>query len=435
MDTTMARPQNPEPTFSVKALPTEGTPTAYSWAVYFVQNGVPTRKQGKVSVARNAKERQLRGSQKFLASKAMEAATDAAKEYVRKLKDGGTAICSWTVESWCRYCCRTLLSKRASVDYAKMALGALELHVFPTLGYLPLPALTAEQVDAWLEWRTKTPSAPPIRNREGEIVGAKKAKVLGWKTIDTLLGYFRTCMAIAAERRHVQNNPVASVARSKEEGKRYRTELKAQKRWFAPDELRRLRSESRGTIRAVVLVATDLAVRVGEACGVRLDQVDDDSGWVRLETQLRRRSADFDTPSRLAEASPKGDGARLLHVSAELVEFVKMRRAEEMLKPESQRCPYVVVSPEGTELDPNRAGKMFRVLCDTLEISLPPGNATHALRRSVLNLARFVPVKESSRAFFAGHDRIEHSDPYFNLTDEDKRDLALIARQVQARMA
>ncbi len=426
----MPRPITVEPRSQVKPVP-DKKPTRYAWTVFYSSNGVPQRKQGKISIARVAKEQGLSPAQ--AKHKAAEMADDEARAFKELLKTLSPHS-NWTVESWCRYCCKHVIAKEASIEYATAALNNLELHVFGQLGKVPLKKLTTEQVEAWHQWRVSTPSKVPISNGNGEVIGYKKPKTLGWKTIDLILGYLGRCLGVAEQRKYGTNH-VRLMAKDKKAKESYKAKLADTKQWLPVEDIKVLVKASEGAeLYGVLLIQRDSGSRIGEACGVRIEHFDVGLGSFKIEKQLRWQTKEFGGVRVLDEKDPKGDGARLAFASDELLAFVKQRAAEEALKPESDRCPYVVMNSCGGPLDPSAAGKLFRKLAEKHGVELRPGNGTHATRRRVLNLVKGAPISAETKAKMAGHDDYSTSQAKYHSDELDEaeiQEIALAARHVQ----
>jgi integrase len=429
----MARPKNTDPTYTVRRLPKDGPATHFAWTVYFEKNGIPDRKQGKVSVSRHAREHRIGGNQKKKESEAERAAGDAARAFIQDLATLGHGKKIYTLQSWCLYFCEHVLTKDASPEYATTVYNNLEFHAFPMLGAIRLRDLTAEQVEAWFEWRRTTPSAAPIKNGKGEVIGHKEPIILGWKTLDLIRGYLKRCLDAAFERRHTTINVMANVAYDSKAAKKYRKDLKARKHWFKDDEIIAIQKlPMTDTIRAIVLIDLDLGVRAGEACGLPLNAVDLETGAVAITQQLRRAPEVFRGRTALEVRDPKGEGVRLAFASRELLDFVKHRLAEEAARPVRDRCPYVVAQ-DGRRVDPNRASKMFRLFCEVNGIKLPKGTSLHSLRRTILDAAKMAPVSRETKAQFGGHDDYSTSEIYHHLNEQQIGELRLIQQTLRTK--
>ncbi len=218
----MPRPLAVEPRSQVKAVP-DKKPTLCVDSLVILQWISPA--QAGESIHRQS----LQGAWPIPAQakhKAAEVADDEARAFKESLKSVSPQS-SWTVESWCRYCCEHVIAKEASIEYATQALANLELHVFDKLGKVPLKKLETEQVEAWYQWRVSTPSKVPMRNGKGEIIGYKKPKILGWKTVDLILGYLGRCLAVAEMRKHGTNH-VRLMAKDRKAKEAYRAKLPRQ---------------------------------------------------------------------------------------------------------------------------------------------------------------------------------------------------------------
>ncbi|GEM_PF-4728960 len=430
----MARIPTSEPYIRLAFVPKK-VPTHVRWTVYHLVNGVPAEKQGKVSLERVKCQSDLKAPTK-IRDKAESLAREAAEEARQEIVRGGP-ILTHTLQSWCDHCATKILAVEREKRYAQQVRSQLEMHVYGKLGSVSLSKLTPAQVCAWWEWLSRTPRAAPIRNKSGTVIGAKTAKILGWKSRELIKGYLSTCLSRAVDNQLIQANPVAAIPDDKAARDAYKTSRVTRLRWFSLEELRHLLEGSRNTpLYAPILIQIDLAVRAAEACGLGLWDVDLETGRTNIVRQLARKPTEVGGPATLALCPPKGM-SRPFRASEELQEIVRARRIQNSLLPEADRHPYIALNPDGKPMDPSWYSKRFRVLCEILGLSLPRGNSTHVVRRSVLNALKEAPGLSSSLlSLIAGHEREQTTHAYLEdtLTESQRTQLASAADWFQDRL-
>ncbi len=424
-----------EPTRAIRPIVKDGVITHYAWSVSYFVNQVATRKEGKVSVARVAKELGL--SQKRAQTHASTLASDASKEFVESLKTAGNVQQTYTVQSWCEHFFANVLSRDADERYVSGSRNAVALHVYPTLGNIQLKKLNWQQLEAWWTDLTTKPFAAPVYGKDGRLIGQKAPKVLKWKTTDHIRQRFTKSLDAAVARGLMPANPAKTLSPNSRQRRAYVDDLKSRKRWFTIDELKTLRRVSKNTaLYGPILLQSDLALRIGEACGTLISDVDPATGYVSAVRQLARKD-DGTGKTSLQLTAPKGDGKRVFIASQELLDFVSQRERDEAAKLPHERCPYIAIN-KGKPVDPNWVGKAFRMLCETNGIELAAGNSTHAIRRTILNMMKNVPgLSEGTRAFIAGHDSPTTTLIYDVdiLTTSQKFEMALAADYVRRLLA
>ena len=428
--------QDNQPTKVVRPIVRDKITTHFAWTVCFRTNGVPDRKQGQVSVARVAKELGL--TDKRALKEAESLAGEAAKRFMDSLKEDGNAHVSYTVQSWCDFYFPNKLANQADEKYAYASHNAVKLHVYPTLGSVKLKDLNWKQLEAWWADLCSMPFAAPIYNKQGQVVGRKTPIILKWKTTDHIRQRLTQALDAAVARGLIPANPAKTLSANRKQRKAYLEDLKSRKRWLTVEELKKLLGASKGTpFYGPILLQTNLALRVGEACGLRICDVDSITGFVSTVNQLQRRASEYGGAKTLELGPPKGDGFRVAMASPELLEFIEQRLLEELAKNKSERCDFVCLF-NGQKVDPNYIVKGFKLLCQTQGIDLGRGNSTHAIRRTILNLMKNAPgLSAEMRSFIAGHDRTDTTLIYdierFN--DSQKQQFGIAAKYVQEILA
>jgi len=173
---------------------------------------------------------------------------------------------------------------------------------------------------------------------------------------------------------------------------------KTRRFFFSAEDVQRIVAAAKEPYRTFYGLAAEAGLRVGELCGLTVDDLDLERDLLRVrQSAWRGRLGDPKTEGsiRVIELSPQA--------SAHLEAFLKSWR------PNSRRL--VFASRDGTPWDQNLLLKRkFRPLLRTLGIDVPRGNGFHAFRHANASLMdRFaVPVRVRQA-------RLGHSDPSLTL--------------------
>lgn len=279
------------------------------------------------------------------------------------------------------------LSVRPSTasNYATIA----RTHLIPTLGAKKLARLTPDDVE--------------------ELPGQKHEAGLSPNTVRLIRAVLRRALRHAERQGKVSRNVAALV-----DGVRV---PKPQKRALALDEAQRLLATAQADrLGALYATLLELGLRLGEALGLRWDDVDLEGGALTITRRLDRSGS-------TAETKTQGS-RRTLHLSTGLVAALRAhaaRQGDDMLRAGQlwQETGYVFTSEIGTPLDHANLRRRFAKLCATAGV----GKITpHELRHSAasLLLAQGVPLHVVSEVL--GHSSIrETKDTYGHLVTEDSK--------------
>jgi integrase len=235
------------------------------------------------------------------------------------------------LEAWLEHK-RTRLRPRAWLTYEQ----AVRLHLAPGLGKFPIARLTVGQVEAWLH-----------RHQAAGATG---------RTIR----YARAVLRIALNRARKAGLVVQNVAALAEPPKHRAKEIQP----FTPEQARTLLAAAKGhRLGAVVSVATALGLRLGEALGLRWEDVDFEAGTLSVRQSLERSGGDAvarrllmaakrEVTKRLNAATKRSAERRTLRKELETlrVKWRKVRTTLRTAEPKSARSrrtirmPAVVVS-------------------------------------------------------------------------------------------
>jgi integrase len=179
---------------------------------------------------------------------------------------------------------------------------------------------------------------------------------------------------------------------------------------FSVEDVKRIVSTAREPHRTFYGLLAETGLRVGELCGLRVDDIDLNRGLLFV-----RQSA---WHGKLGD--PKtANGVRVIDLSPECVEH--MRGFLKSWRINDQRLLFA--TRNGTPWDPNMQRKRrFRSLLKALNIQVPKGNGFHALRHTNAALMDSFNVPMKVR-----QERLGHSDPsitlgiYTHVVGEDSR--------------
>lgn len=187
---------------------------------------------------------------------------------------------------------------------------------------------------------------------------------------------------------------------------------RAQRFFFSAEDVRRIVSAAKEPHRTFYGLLAETGLRVGELCGLSVDDMDLDRGFLVVRQSAWRGKL----------GSPKTKSSvrvRVIDISDQCVE--QLRRFLQSWRPNEQRLLFA--TRNGTPWDSNMQRKRrFRSLLKKLNIHVPKGNGFHAFRHANAALMdRFsVPMK-------VRQERLGHSNPaitlgiYTHVVGEDSR--------------
>jgi integrase len=262
-------------------------------------------------------------------------------------------------------------------------------HIIPVIGKKRLTRLGPEDIE--------------------EMLRRKRDEGLSPNTVRLIRAVLRRALRHAERQGKVERNVAALV-----DGVRV---PKPQKRALTLEEAHRLLATARqDRLGALYAALLELGLRLGEALGLRWDDIDLEQGTVTVSRRL-------DRSGKTAETKTQGS-RRTLHLSPGLVATLQTHAAnqgEEMLRAGGQwhETGFVFTSEVGTPLDQSNLRRRFQRLCEAAGVGkLTP----HELRHSAatLLLAQGVPLHVVSEVL--GHSSIrETKDVYGHLVAEDSR--------------
>ncbi len=217
------------------------------------------------------------------------------------------------------------------------------------------------------------------------LLAAKSAAGLS----PTTVGYIRTVLRIALGRAEKWGLVARNAAALADAPRRARSEVRP----LTPAEARRLLLEVEGDrLEALYRVAVSLGLRMGEALGLRWEDVDLDAGELRVERALQR------VGGQLTLKEPKTEKSRrtltLPPALARSLRAHRVRQLEERMAagPRWEERGLVFTTAKGTPLEPSNVLKRFKA--HLAAAGLPP-QRFHDLRHCAasLLLAQGVPAR------------------------------------------
>jgi integrase len=171
------------------------------------------------------------------------------------------AVESWTVERYAEHWIRDNVSARLRSSTVSSYRETLRLHVLPALGRTTLRSLTPGQVR--------------------ELLATKTAAGLSARSVRIIHGTLRSMLAEAVRDELVERN-VATVVRAPS------VPQQEVQPWSIDEAAAFLESVSRHRLHALFAVGVALGLRKGELLALRWEDVDLDSGMVRVRQTVQR---------------------------------------------------------------------------------------------------------------------------------------------------
>lgn len=293
---------------------------------------------------------------------------------VQRDRDAGFSVKSDERETLGQYLTRWLevvgpsVRPRSLVNYQI----AVKNHIVPELGSTRLTALTTDDVQIFLN---------------------RKLDVLSPKSVSNLRGTLRAALNHAVETGQMARNPVLRTKPPAPKPRKLRV--------LDQDEAHRLLEAAKGDRNyALYAVALAMGLRLGEALGLRWEDIDAEKLHVRHSLQRINGSLVLSEPK--TEKSVRSIKMPAMIVSA-LAEHRKVQHQSGIVS------PYVFTTWRGTPIDPRNALRQFKELLE--KAGLPDTIRFHDLRHScaTLLLARGLNVKVIA-------ELLGHSNPVMLLT-------------------
>lgn len=408
---------------------------SWRWTVTYYVDGALQRKQGRKQVATVARRYGLNTRQ--AKERARELAVEDRDHFVEELKSAPEATSErYTCREWFAICDRDVWSDPDvnQPNSANNKRGDAERYFLPRFGDVYLDELSRTQLRAWLTWLRTTPFARVWRDKHGNVTKRGAERLLPPKSVANIVGSVSSYLRVAVEDDHIDSNPMPSLP----EGwrKTWKAELKKRKVWLSPCQLRELTQRIRQSrYYDVYLIQRDLFVRVGEACGLPLADVDPVTGTATIRQQLKQVVG-----VGCVEGDPKTDaGVRVVKLSPELLARVLERLDQERIKGAlgEKGCKFVAVNRETHErIRPKTYSDWLKGQLIELLGYDPRGQSSHIIRRSSGNIMRRAPgLSAETRTMLMGHKGEQVGDEfYFDLDAEQRHELDLAAEYLWSQV-
>lgn len=243
--------------------------------------------------------------------------------------------------------------------------GMVRHHIVPTLGRVPLRKLTAPDFQRLLNEKAK-----PISKKNAD--GSTSVKKLSPETIRGIRATLRSALSRAFKDGLVAENIAQRVVSPK-------LEPKKPQYLSAEQAASLLMAAQNHPLRGLITVALLTGMRMGEATGLRWEDVDLEKSTVRVQQQLQRINSQL-TLKRL-----KSERAhRSLHLPQIVIEALQAERSRQLLEAHANPMGLVFLNPEGRPLDPKYVDRHLKTLM--VDAGINP-MSFHKLRHTAASLA------------------------------------------------
>ncbi len=263
------------------------------------------------------------------------------------------------LDKWLDECVKGQKEPKTIVYYTMM----VNRHIKPSLGRIELRKLQAYEVQSLINEKTK----PQPTGKEG------KTRKLSPATVNGIRRVLRAALNQAWKWDMVVQNVVPKTSAPKV--------VKPEPVYLEPDQAQKLLEQAKGhPIENLVALAMGTGLRIGEATGLRWQDVDVENATLRVQVQLQR------IEKKLVHKPLKSASSRrnlpLLGMALEAVRAEEFRQASLKAKlGEKYANPLglVFLNSEGRPLDPKYVDKHLKQLCKDAGI---PQVSFHKLRHT-----------------------------------------------------
>lgn len=278
------------------------------------------------------------------------------------------------IESWMRTHVRPLLAPTTVRYYEQMT----RLYILPKIGKKKLKDVTPQLVQGMLN----------------ELAKDQKLKA---NTVNGVRSTLRSALNTAKKWQLITINPMDATSPVKRE--------KGDPVFLGQDEMRQLiEVASSHWLGPLIVTGLITGMRVGEATGLRWEDIDFDSGTFKIRNQLRFEGGSF------CFRPPKSDaGKRNLPIVGTLAEVLKQQREQQQLWegqgiPEFNSMGLVFTTIEGNPLHQSNIDKVVKQLC--VKAGIPSKISFHKLRHTYATHLASQGVSLSLVKDLLGHSQI-----------------------------
>ncbi|MBA3725483.1 MAG: site-specific integrase [Armatimonadetes bacterium] len=279
---------------------------------------------------------------------------ERAQAFKQKIDKGGFAPegRDTTVAAWLGHWLESFIRPHREPKTTGYYEGFIRLHIGPALGRIPLRKLTAAKVR--------------------ELMSAKAAEGLSPSTVRGLRATLRAALNQAWKDGLIDQNVAQKVAPPK-------IEAKDEPMHLTPEQVGRFLDNIRNHPLSPLFAFTlSTGVRIGEATGLRLSDIDFEKRTARIAVQLQR------IDGKLQHKSLKSKSARrTLHLADTAIAAVKAAKAAQLIDGPANPLGLVFLNTEGRPLDQKYIDKRLKALL--VAAGLPP-LSFHKLRHTVASL-------------------------------------------------
>ena len=280
-------------------------------------------------------------------------------------------------------------------------LRELRIWVLPRWGHVRLGDITTARIQAWVS-ALNAGLAP----RDGK---SGRARPLAPKSIRSIAGIvLRSVLELAVREGWIPANPAKGV-------KMPRQQIKTPRVYLEPSEIGLLCSHMRRDDATAIMLMAFTGLRLGEALGLRVGDVDYSNHRVHVE-----RTVSVDREGGQVETLPKGNKTRIVPLPAKLEQ--RLRELTDGHEPDA----YLIRAPRGGGWSPNNwRNRVWYPALRKAGMDEIAGLVPHSLRHTYASLAiaRGSDVK-TLQAVMGHASAVETLDTYADLWPDKSDDVA-----------
>ncbi len=300
------------------------------------------RWEGAITIGYNEKGNPIRA--RVIKATRAEAADELNKIITKKNLGIPLNIGKQTLETFIATWLRDVIKPSSTPKTYRYYEQLTRLYIVPKLGRKNIDAITAQHVQAMLN-----ELAQP-RTVDGEVRPPLKPH-----SLNGVRATLRSCLNTARQWQLIHNNPVSLVKPPKRE---YTEPV-----YLELEEMRALLQKSKGHhLGNLIAIGLFTGVRLGEATGLRWEDVDLEDKSIRIRKQLQ-----FDNGSFVLTQPKSAAGRRNLPLTDAAVEFLKDQQAQQLLWKGTSKGTFnemnlVFTTPQGKPLHQKNVDQALKAL-------------------------------------------------------------------------
>ena len=278
------------------------------------------------------------------------------------------------LEEWERNCLNGV-KPFTRLNYAQH----IKNHILPALGSQKLQKLSGMDIQRFCNELLEKGGKKRLHDKDGTIMKKDGKPVyesapLSAKTVKNIYGVLHKTLEKAVQAGHIRTNPADQCELSQVEKKEIRP-------LDSEDIARLMEAVQNHPFRALFLTTLFTGMRRGEACGLRWDCVDLDSGTITIKKQLQNIPGQ---PGAYRLVSTKNGKGRTLKVSRFVIDLLRQQKAEQaemrrMVGALWHEDGYVFCNAMGEHLSPSTVYHNFKRIANDIGV---PDARLHDLRHS-----------------------------------------------------